>query len=294
MLTQLQKTAVIIALAICFAAAVGGELWDASQYTQPPKYSQQSTQHNDENNRACSKDESNKTFWEKTRCDPISFFTLCLMISTTVLAASTIGLWIVTWRSGIRQSKDMQASIKLARDEFRASHNPALRLKHIWLATDNGVDFFGRIETGRRIVARLDVVNIGSATAIIRIINFVTRIVPLGERLPQRPPYNDGETAGRIELPNFPLNPGITFTHPVSDNRILTTEQVRAIRNGEVRLYLVGTIEYWAVPDQLIATPPRLRGTAFCRYLKFHSRPAHPEDNGRFEKDEDPDYEYQD
>jgi hypothetical protein len=30
------------------------------------------------------------------------------------------------------------------------------------------------------------------------------------------------------------------------------------------------------------------------RYLKFHSRPAHPEDDGRLEKDADPDYEYQD
>lgn len=54
-------------------------------------------------------------FWEKTRCDPVAYFTIWLVGFTGVLAASTIGLWIVTWRSGVRQSNDMKDSVEVAR-----------------------------------------------------------------------------------------------------------------------------------------------------------------------------------
>jgi hypothetical protein len=50
-------------------------------------------------------------FWEKTRTDPIAYFTLWLVGFTGVLATSTIGLWIVTWRASVRQSRDMQSSV---------------------------------------------------------------------------------------------------------------------------------------------------------------------------------------
>jgi len=45
--------------------------------------------------------------WEKTTNDPVAFFTFWLAIST-------VGLWIVTWRSGVRQSREMRAAIKAA------------------------------------------------------------------------------------------------------------------------------------------------------------------------------------
>jgi hypothetical protein len=54
----------------------------------------------------CSTTESeNYGFWEKTRCDPIAYFTLWLVGFTGVLAASTIGLWIVTWRIAVSTKK---------------------------------------------------------------------------------------------------------------------------------------------------------------------------------------------
>src|ERR1035438_4213636 len=36
-------------------------------------------------------------------------------IFTIVLAGSTIALWIVTWQSGVRQSRDMQAAVAESR-----------------------------------------------------------------------------------------------------------------------------------------------------------------------------------
>ena len=40
------------------------------------------------------------SFWQRTGCDPIAFFTLWLMISTAVLGAATIGVWVATIWSG--------------------------------------------------------------------------------------------------------------------------------------------------------------------------------------------------
>jgi hypothetical protein len=54
------------------------------------------------------KTEECKTIWEKTTTDPVAFFTF-------VLSISTIGLWIVAWRSGVRQSRDMDAAVRETR-----------------------------------------------------------------------------------------------------------------------------------------------------------------------------------
>jgi hypothetical protein len=53
-------------------------------------------------------------FWDWTTDDPVAFFTF-------VLSISTIGLWLVTWRSGVRQSREMKASIKAATDGVGAA-----------------------------------------------------------------------------------------------------------------------------------------------------------------------------
>jgi hypothetical protein len=45
-------------------------------------------------------------FIEKTFADPVAFFTL-------VLSISTIGLWLVTWRSSFRQGKDTKYSLDI-------------------------------------------------------------------------------------------------------------------------------------------------------------------------------------
>lgn len=52
---------------------------------------------NNQTTEQCSeKENKNHGFWEKTRCDPVAFFTAWLVGFTGVLAFSTIGLWIVT------------------------------------------------------------------------------------------------------------------------------------------------------------------------------------------------------
>jgi hypothetical protein len=44
----------------------------------------------------------------------IAEYTFVLDVFTALLAISTIGLWVVTWRSGIKQSRDMAKSLAIA------------------------------------------------------------------------------------------------------------------------------------------------------------------------------------
>lgn len=88
---------------------------------EPPLYNQQ---HNSQEYAARERDDKqdeNETIWQwpittyyHTIRDPVALFTF-------VLSVSTIGLWIVTWRSGIRQSRDIQASTNAAEDAVEAS-----------------------------------------------------------------------------------------------------------------------------------------------------------------------------
>ena len=86
---------------------------------------------------ACSTDEGkNHGFWEKASCDPTAYFTLWLVAFTGVLAVSTIGLWIVTWRAGNRQSHEMQASIAVANAAAHAAGQSAFIAEQTLFASE--------------------------------------------------------------------------------------------------------------------------------------------------------------
>jgi hypothetical protein len=65
--------------------------------------------------------EKNYGFWEKARCDPVAYFTAWLVGFTGILAVSTIGLWGVTLWASLRQSRDMEASITVAKQSADAA-----------------------------------------------------------------------------------------------------------------------------------------------------------------------------
>ena len=138
-------------------------------------------------------------------------------LATVVIAAFTGTLWYATTAQG----RLTRSSIDLARDEFNATHRPEIRLKHLWIASADGQHFFGRIESGRPITIRIDIVNVGDTYAFIQLINFVVLIIPVGTRLPQRPPYNEPGIP-QHHINGFQLERGITFTYAIATGRILT------------------------------------------------------------------------
>jgi hypothetical protein len=81
--------------------------------------SQHNSAHSQPQNPA--KTESTEIAASKNVEDRLANYTLWLVIFTAVLAGSTIGLWIVTWRSGIRQSKDMERATTVATDATKAA-----------------------------------------------------------------------------------------------------------------------------------------------------------------------------
>jgi hypothetical protein len=81
------------------------------------------------------KEEKDYSFWEKARCDPVAYFTLWLVGFTGVLAVSTIGLWWVTWRGSVRQSRDMQATLDHSRESLLAIERAFVAFSHIDITT---------------------------------------------------------------------------------------------------------------------------------------------------------------
>jgi hypothetical protein len=264
MLALIQRTAAIIALTACFVGPFGIAIWEASHH--PPQTPNQNGATYQEHGAA------NQSPNEKPD-KAIARYTKELAYFTAVLAIATIGLGIAT----IFQ-------IRLARAEFLSTHRPRMRLKAIWLASADGQTSNPALRVNEPLVVRLDVVNFGNTTAFITRLNLASVFVMRGGQLPQRPPYNEPDGRGLDFIPPVELNRGVTFTQAVSDGRILDALELRAIYNGNRILYFVGTIDYRDSMDNPMQT-------AFCRYLRF--APV-PQDNGRFETDENPHYEYQD
>lgn len=195
-------------------------------------------------------------------------------LATVVIGAFTGTLWWST--RGMQRATNESITLtrdelKLARDEFFSTHRPRILLRHIWLATADGKQSFAGLQNQTPIIVRLDIRNTGDLIGYVRVINYVTRIIQDGSRLPQRPIYNEPDGGHiRAELADVEVMIGRTLTVPLSDGRILSTQEIENIRSGTHRLYFVGTIEYWWGSDR-----DRLRQTAYCRYLSGT--------NGRFE-----------
>jgi hypothetical protein len=84
----------------------------------------------------CSTNEiENHSFWEKARCDPVAYFTIWLVGFTGILAASTIGLWVVTWRGSVRQSRDMRDTLDHARESLTAIERAFIAISDLNVST---------------------------------------------------------------------------------------------------------------------------------------------------------------
>jgi hypothetical protein len=158
----------------------------------------------------------------------------------------------------------------------------------MWLTSPDGEISAPALQVRSPLTVRLDIANWGNTTAYIHRINLLSLIIPFGQQLPQRPPYNESNYQG-FEIFNVAVISGQTFTRAFSDGYRLSPQDLRTIQGGERRLYFVGTIDYRdgnGLPRQ----------TGFCRYLHFLNLPPTAGDHGRFRAIDDPDphYEYQD
>jgi hypothetical protein len=195
----------------------------------------------------CSAEESkNHGFWEKADCDPVAYFTLWLVGFTGVLAASTIGLWVVTWRGASNQSKDTRI------------------LQRAYIAVEpRGVRL--RIE-GKRVMGQIGMRNAGNLPA--RNLSWFVDLKQSNNHLETDFPLK--ETKGNIVVaPRVVAPRGTAASLNIHDLDGLANSQKREDRAQEhsLFLYVWGAVSY----DDGFGN---VRKTVFCHRYNWKVRGA--------------------
>ena len=212
---------------------------------------------------------SYETVWDRTLADPVAYYTLWLMIFTGVLGVV-----------GVSQGILIYDQIRLARDEFNATHRPILRVRKPLI-----IDLSPRfpragVSKGEVVKGSIEVSNVGEATAIVIGSRYQ---IYLGNRtypeISDKPGFHDLLDAGRIievgKTIVISINGHVSLDPYVTSDAVIFLEGL----NAERRCYVIGEIAYKPASSEAVRT------TAFCRELSS---------NGMFWSVKDPDYDYED
>jgi len=163
---------------------------DLPQPSAPPTHQIDNQSGGSGKNNKDNKGKEPETIWQKITRDPVAFTTLCLTAVTGILAASTMGLWIVTARSGKRQSQDMKASIRIAERALIEVERAFVAVRDLSVTTimysDNFVAAFN---------IPINIVNSGRTPAVRYVTNHTVAVfekVPDDFRFPDRMPHRPG------------------------------------------------------------------------------------------------------
>jgi hypothetical protein len=114
----------------------------------PPLYTEQYNRQaasNDNRNDEQDKSETIREWfiatYHRTASDPIALFTF-------VLSISTIGLWIVTWRTGVRQSREMNAHIAIVQRSMITAERAYVSVRTVFFGRRPVEGEFQGIDTG--------------------------------------------------------------------------------------------------------------------------------------------------
>jgi hypothetical protein len=210
----------------------------------------------------------------------VAAFTVILAISTILLWDATKNLWTEAQAqrsenklAADRQFETTQQSIDLARQEFLSTHRPKIRIKAVFLMNE-------RIHHTQPIVVRVVCVNNGVGDATIASYGIECFLVKKGTPAPPDK---------KLPLITFAqtsiLESGMSTALP-DFHHVITNADEAGIRYEESNLYCMGFIHYWDGAG-------RTRMTAFCRVMKLDNpRALHA--RGRFDRADEPDYEYAD
>jgi hypothetical protein len=179
--------------------------------------------------------------------------------------------WVFGW-----QGIQLRNSVKASRDEFLATHRPAIRIKHVVLRND--------IWQEEPIVIDVTCVNKGISAAALQHIGITYFVARKGRPLPIQPaiPAVREYRGARLEVGiNYPFE-------NININRILTAQENADIQQERSELYCVGWVSY-------LDGANRMRITGFCRVLRLPPLEVpRTIENCRFRRVRDPDYEYED
>ncbi|MBZ9706928.1 hypothetical protein LB543_09370 [Mesorhizobium sp. ESP7-2] len=238
-------------------AALADPWWRESFQLPHPPTQQQAAAEDAAQDR---ENEGGETLWQRTISDPLALYTGMLTIFTGILGVSTILLWVET-----------RQSVRLAREEFVASHRPRIVVREVHEPTTYGPSMFtisftlANVGESRGTVIDCDVFGEFAYTP-----TFLD--VPRPRREPRIDPFPD--------VPSIPLAAGesITMGFPFHD---VMTDDDRIQKSSDPRglPFFVGRIVY--VDDNQVR-----RNTVFRRRYNPATR--------RFRAWDDPELEYAD
>ncbi len=179
-----------------------------------------------------------KSFWEKTTSDPVATFTL-------ILAFSTVGLWIAT----IGLYAAGQDQIRLARDDFNATHRP-------WIPITNATLSFGlKWIQQRNALIGIDIFckNTGNSPA--RRVSLAVEIFPflINDDIPKEMAriQDTHRTETARQIIEHTLFPGMPGDLCLSRGLLIEEQKLAELKNylgepaTEMVPVIVGSIEYY-------------------------------------------------
>jgi hypothetical protein len=187
---------------------------------------------------------------------------------TAITAVFTIFLAIFTgtlWWATDGMLRATNETIKLARNEFNATHRPKIRLKNIWVMQPLAAE--------EPIIVDVLIINVGNALARIETFGIDFRIIDPGSMLPNdlEPPNLNSDQIGKTCALGFTIRfsaiPSIPFEQA----------QIDGIKDETLTLVCFGKVEYL---DTGPIETRRIRRTSF--YRVFKPFPSAGERVGRF------------
>jgi hypothetical protein len=174
--------------------------------------------------------------------DRIARYTLWLTLFTGILAVSTIGLWGVTWRAGIRQSHDMERAIIESRRSADVAMQ-SLRSDRAWMILFNRQAY--RADTlhvdgapiGPGVAVSLQWMNMGRSPALHASLRATQRFVSAHQAVPFFPTDRSAEAVERIAT----VGPGGV----VATSSLAAGDQIlEQVKRREMVWYIYSTLIY--------------------------------------------------
>lgn len=242
-----------LAIAVVIGIAINGAV--SSQPSNQPDYAIKQTKSDNNANAAYPEKGCGETFWQRTTCDPVALYTLWLAIFTFVLSASTIGLWIETWRGSVKQSRDMRQWIDISERQLTIAQRAYISVRSIFFARMPAVGDLVGLQTS----ATLE--NTGN-TPTRRAVAHASMRIFNGE-IPENFEFTDLDE-------RHPVNIFIAPTKWVGSlNFEITRDELIRCINKKRRIFIWGWIDY----DDIFLETARHR-TEFCYEVNVINDPS--------------------
>jgi hypothetical protein len=222
--------------------AFGGSIVWGIMYS-PPQHHAANNHQADEHPAAKISDDHPKveSLWVPT--DSVGLYTLVLAVLTGVLAASTIGLWIVTWRASASQARDMKASIAASEKSVEIASNAMVAGERAFLFATGFEQFYELDTTTGHFNWRFKPIWRNSGNTPTKELTISTICEIGASTLPDDFDFDipSGIVGGGLLGPKYENLGGIAPPYPLAP---VTTEDLLAAQNGTKYIYLIGWAKY--------------------------------------------------